>query len=85
MKFANAPKFDRKSGVAEGGDLLFHFRALRMWSGDSPRGSVSLLTQTAGPSTTLRSGRDAKVKAVTFVRSRQIGWIERNCWSLPPA
>jgi hypothetical protein len=33
MKFANATKFDRKSGVAEGRDLLFHFRAQRMWSG----------------------------------------------------
>jgi hypothetical protein len=33
MNFANATKFDRKSGVAEGRDLLFHFRAQRMWSG----------------------------------------------------
>jgi hypothetical protein len=32
MNFANATKFDRKSGVAEG-DLLFHFRAQRMRSG----------------------------------------------------
>jgi hypothetical protein len=33
MNFANATKFDRKSGVAEGRDLLFHFRAQRMWRG----------------------------------------------------
>jgi hypothetical protein len=26
MKFANATKFDRKSGVAEGRDLQFRFR-----------------------------------------------------------
>jgi hypothetical protein len=56
MKFANAAKLDRKSGVAQRRDLQFHCRAQRMRRGKSPPGSVSLLRQTA-----LRSGRDYKV------------------------
>jgi hypothetical protein len=33
MKFANATKFDRKSGVAQGRDLQFLFRTQRMCRG----------------------------------------------------
>jgi hypothetical protein len=33
MKFVNATKLDRKSGVAERRDLRFHFRAQRKWRG----------------------------------------------------
>jgi hypothetical protein len=33
MKFANATKFDRKSGVAQRRDLQFHLRAQRMCRG----------------------------------------------------
>ena len=33
MRFANATKFDRKSGVAQWRDLQFHLRAQRMCRG----------------------------------------------------
>jgi hypothetical protein len=33
MKFANATNLDRKSGVAQWRDLLFHFRAQQMCRG----------------------------------------------------
>jgi hypothetical protein len=33
MKFVNATKLDRKSGVAERRDLRFHFRAQQKWRG----------------------------------------------------
>jgi hypothetical protein len=61
MKFANATNLDRKSGVAQGRDLLFHFRDSECTVGRSPPASASPLTQTADPSTALRSGRDDKV------------------------
>jgi hypothetical protein len=36
MKFANATNLNRKSGVAQGRDLLFHLMAKRNHGGDSP-------------------------------------------------
>ena len=39
MKFANAANLDRKSGVAQWRDLLFHFRAQRIQVGGGEAGS----------------------------------------------
>jgi hypothetical protein len=64
MKFANAANLDRKSGVAQWRDLLFHFRAQRIQVGGGEAGSsgshgcdVSYQgTASAGPLKSARRG-----------------------------
>ena len=58
MKFANAPNLDRKSGVAQGRDLQFHFRTQQKWRGRIASGfrfPINLNCRSL-PSATLRSG-----------------------------
>jgi hypothetical protein len=58
MKLANATSLNRKSGVAQGRDLLFHFRAQRMCPGQIAfrfRFSMNANSRSL-PYATLRSG-----------------------------
>jgi hypothetical protein len=59
MKFANATNLDRKSGVAKGRDLQFHFPAQRMRQG---RTVSSFRFSTSRNCRSLRFGRDDKVE-----------------------
>jgi hypothetical protein len=61
MKFANATKFDRKSGVAQWRDL--RFASMEKRNPEAIRDTAHSLVPesgTADPSATLRSGRDDK-------------------------
>jgi hypothetical protein len=66
MKFANATNLDRKSGGAQGRDLLFHFRAKRMCREHIASRFRFSTTQTAGPSG-FSSGSHADTKALIAV------------------
>jgi hypothetical protein len=62
MKLANATNLDRKPGQRRGGTCSFTFGDCKSAVGESPPGSVSPSTQTAGPSPPLGYGRDDKVE-----------------------
>jgi hypothetical protein len=74
MKFTDATKPDGKSGGSRGTCSLCVAKrnpvvVVAPYTFALPEG------ETAGPSASLGM---TKFRAVTFVRSRQIGWIERN-------
>jgi hypothetical protein len=63
IKFANATKFDRKSGVAQGRDLQFYCRAQRMRRGPIACGFRFSVQANCRFLPSARSGRDDKVKS----------------------
>jgi hypothetical protein len=75
MKIADATNFDRKSGVAQGRDLQFHFRAQQTCRGRIASGfRFSINANCRSP--TLRSSRDDKVEG-GGLPERWRTWMDR--------
>jgi hypothetical protein len=58
--------------------LVFPMEGFSRWPKPVTFSVVEGERETAGPSAPLRSGRDDKGGAVTFIRSRQIGWTKKG-------